>query len=385
MKRLISVLAVTVVALTLFAQVKETVNVYLVEVPVTVVDSSGNPVRGLTAANFEIIDNGTKRQVTAFDKIDFASSEAVSAISPLNPSARRQFMLLFDLTNSSPNALARAQEAGRKFVEENVQPRDLVAVGTVESERGFRLLTAFTTDRQLVASAIAEPGSFRGNDPLQIANQAVLYEVSGGTTTPAAGNAAAGGREGKAAADEEALLMQRNVTHQNEAAVRARVERQVDALGALAKMLRAVPGRKQIVFLSEGFDPKYIQGRDARASQEQQADNEQVLRGQVYNVDSDAIFGNTGSMTMLDRMAQFFRQSDVVLHALDIQGVRVQNTVQGGVSINSNAGLFLLARPTGGDVFQNTNDLKNNFQRMLRQQEVVYVLGFQAPTQKPGT
>src|SRR5438093_2036379 len=123
MRRLISVLAVTVVALTLFAQVKETVNVYLVEVPVTVVDSSGNPVRGLTAANFEIIDNGTKRQVTAFDKIDFASAEAVSAISPLNPSARRQFMLLFDLTNSSPNALARAQEAGRKFVEENVQPR----------------------------------------------------------------------------------------------------------------------------------------------------------------------------------------------------------------------------------------------------------------------
>jgi len=382
MKRPVSVLAVSILAISVFAQVKETVNVYLVEVPVTVVDSSGNPIRGLTAANFEIIDSGTKRQITAFDKIDFASPEAVSAISPLNPSARRQFMLLFDLTNSSPNALARAQEAGRKFVAENVQPRDLVAVGTIEAERGFRLLTAFTTDRQLVASAIAEPGSFRGNDPLQIANQAVLYEVT--ANQPVSGSSG-GGREAKAAADEEMVLMQRNVTHQNEAAVRARVERQVDALGALAKMLRAVPGRKQIVFLSEGFDPKYIQGRDARASQEQAADNEQVLHGQVYNVDSDAIFGNTGSMTMLDRMAQYFRQSDVVLHALDIQGVRVQNTVQGGVSINSNAGLFLLARPTGGDVFQNTNDLKNNFQRMLRQQEVVYVLGFQAPTQKPGT
>jgi VWFA-related protein len=382
MKRLMSVLAVTILAISLFAQVKETVNVYLVEVPATVVDSSGNPIRGLTAANFEITDGGTKRQITAFDKIDFASPEAVSAISPLNPSARRQFMLLFDLTNSSPNALARAQEAGRKFVAENVQPRDLVAVGTIEAERGFRLLTAFTTDRQLVASAIAEPGSFRGNDPLQIANQAVLYEVV--ANTPLSG-ASGGGREGKSAADEEMVLAQRNVTHQNEAAVRARVERQVDALGALARMLRAVPGRKQIVFLSEGFDPKYIQGRDARASQEQAADNEQVLRGQAYNVDSDAIFGNTGSLTMLDRMAQYFRQSDVVLHALDIQGVRMQNTVQGGVSINSNAGLFLLARPTGGDVFQNTNDLKNNFQRMLRQQEVVYVLGFQAPTQKPGT
>ena len=108
MKRLMFILAVAVLAGSVIAQVKETLNVNLVEVPVTVVDSSGNPVRGLTAANFEITDNGTKRQITAFDKIDFSSAEAVTAISPLNPSARRQFMLLFDLTNSSPNAIGRS-------------------------------------------------------------------------------------------------------------------------------------------------------------------------------------------------------------------------------------------------------------------------------------
>src|SRR2546430_11309696 len=51
----------------------------VVEVPVTVVDSSGNPVRGLTAENFELIDNGTKRQISSFDKIDFASTESVTA------------------------------------------------------------------------------------------------------------------------------------------------------------------------------------------------------------------------------------------------------------------------------------------------------------------
>src|SRR2546422_2149468 len=101
MKRVLVIIAGCVVAFALFAQVKETVNVNLVEVPVTVVDSNGDPVRGLTAANFEITDNGTKRQITAFDKIDFSSPQAVTAISPLNPSARRQFMLLFDLTNST--------------------------------------------------------------------------------------------------------------------------------------------------------------------------------------------------------------------------------------------------------------------------------------------
>src|SRR5438128_1147800 len=326
MKRLMCILAVAVLAGSVIAQVKETVNVNLVEVPVTVVDSNGDPVRGLTAANFEITDNGTKRQITAFDKIDFSSAEAVTAISPLNPSARRQFMLLFDLTNSSPNAIGRSQEAARNFVSQNVQARDLIAVGTIEAERGFRLLTAFTTDRQLIASAIGQPAAFRGNDPLQIANQASLYEVGGGSEQPAGPRGGAGG-EGKAAADEESILMQRNVTNQNESAVRQRVEREVDALGPLAKMLRAVPGRKQIVFLSEGFDPKYIQGRDVRATQEQATENEQVLRGQSYNVDMDARFGNTASMTLLDRIGGYYKHPDGVLHEVGMQHSRLRDEV----------------------------------------------------------
>ena len=381
MKRAAWSVAIVAAAIGVFAQVKETVNVYVVEVPVTVVDSSGNPVRGLTAANFELTDNGQKRAITSFDKIDFASTESVSALSPLNPSARRQFMLLFDLGYSSPNSLARAQDAARKFIKESVQPRDLVAVGTVEPDRGFRLLSAFTTDRALVASTIDDPRGFRGADPLQIANQTEAFKP----VEDVPGTVTGGGGGGKAAADEEIKAMSQAMKHANEGAVRQRIEKEVDFLGQLAKMLRAVPGRKQVVLLTEGFDARYLQGRDVRAGQEAANENEQVVRGQFYNVDNDARFGNTASMTILDRMAQFFRQSDVVLNAIDIQGVRVQNDIQQGTSINSNAGLFLLARPTGGEVFENVNNLKTNFERMLRQQEVVYVLGFQAPTQKPGT
>src|SRR3954451_23311696 len=98
------------------AQVRETVNVNVIEVPVTVIDGSGNPIRGLTAANFELYDQGKKRQITSFDKIDFGAAESVSAISPLNPAARRTFLLLFDLGFSSPNSLQRAQDAARRFV-----------------------------------------------------------------------------------------------------------------------------------------------------------------------------------------------------------------------------------------------------------------------------
>ena len=71
--------------------------------------------------------------------------------------------------------MSRAHEAAQRFVNESVGARDLVAVATVDPDRGYRFITAFTTDRQLVASAIANPITFHGADPLQIANQTVIW------------------------------------------------------------------------------------------------------------------------------------------------------------------------------------------------------------------
>jgi VWFA-related protein len=383
MKRLAAAVAVSIVALVAVAQVRETVNVNVIEVPVTVIDASGNPIRGLTAANFEVVDNGQKRAITSFDMIDFASMEALKATSPLNPSARRNFMLLFDLTNAGPNAMARSQDAARRFIAESVLPRDLVGVATIDSQKGFRLLTAFTTDRQLALAAITDPTSFRGTDPLQIAsassNLSLVTERDAGAAL-----GAGGANDNAALAREDLLQRQERMKQQNQQYMRALAEKQVEALGGLAKTLRAVPGRKQIIFLSEGFDAKVIQGRDARSSEEQQREQAAILSGQVFNVDNDQRFGSSSSMTMVDRMAQTFRGSDVVLHAMDIQGVRMQNDVAEGARANSNEGLFLVANPTGGEVFKNANDIKMNFNRLLHQQEVVYVLSFSAPTQKAG-
>jgi hypothetical protein len=383
MKRYTAIAVALLFATSAFAQLRETVNVNVVEVPVSVVDSSGNPVRGLTAANFELYDGGKKQAITSFDKIDFGSKETVSAISPMNPAARRSFLLLFDLGFSSPKSLGRAQEAARRFVTTAVQPRDLVGVGTIDNDHGFRLLTAFTTDRDLVASAINDPNGFRGNDPLQLGNKTFVADLTNGAGVTTSPTNAADQRPGAAAAAEEMAERQQQMTHGNEQFVRGRVEKQVDYLADLAKTLRAVPGRKQVILLSEGFDAKYLLGRDVRDTAGTARDQEAVTTGQYWKVDTDAIYGSTSSLSLLDRMAKSFRSSDVVLDAIDIQGVRVQNDAAGS-NLNSNAGLFVLARPTGGEVFQNSNDLKSNFDRMLHAQEVVYVIGFQAPTANPG-
>ena len=149
------------------AQVNDRVNVTLVEVPVTVADGSGNPVRGLKAENFVVSDDRGARAVASFDVVDFASPAGTAAIPP---PARRSFLLLFDLSNSTPNAMARARRAAEEFVKSAVHPSDLAAVGTISVERGFRMVTAFTSDRVLLASAVADPANFIVNDPLGLAN-----------------------------------------------------------------------------------------------------------------------------------------------------------------------------------------------------------------------
>ena len=357
------------------AQVKETVNVHLVEVPVTVVDREGNPVRGLTAANFELIDQGHKRTITTFDRIDFASTESMKNTSPLNPAARRSFLLLFDLSFASPNGMAKAQEAARNFIVRGLQRRDLAAVGTVDVDRGFRLLTAFTTDRNLLASAIGNPINFIASDPLQIAGTQ-NFEI-----TTQAFQSQFADTHGVQEHTAEIARLEKGL---NDSFNRSRIQKQVNLLGGLARTLRLVPGRKQVVFFTEGFDAKLVQGRDARAGVDAMADMTLAEHGESWKIDSDLRYGNVNSLSTVEQMARLFRGSDMVLHAVDIRGVRVQNDLQQGSIINSNEALFLLSKPTGGDVFRNSNDLTDDLARMLREQEFVYILGFQAPSDRPG-
>jgi len=167
MKRILPL--VFLVASTAVAQVSERVNVSLIEVPVTVADGSGNAVRGLKAENFVLSDDRGKYPVATFDVIDFASP-ASRKEGALPAFARRNFLLLFDLSNTTPNAIARAKRAAEEFVKSAVSPSDLAAVGTITVESGFRMITAFTSDRALLAAAVENPLNFIVADPLGLAS-----------------------------------------------------------------------------------------------------------------------------------------------------------------------------------------------------------------------
>lgn len=380
-------LALLVAAPLAAQQASETLTIDYVEVPVTVIDRGGDPVRGLTKANFEIYDGKKRVQIASFDTIDFTSKESLK-LSESNPAARRSFLLLFDLGYSSPKSLQRAQEAARSFLQKSVQSRDLVGVATVNNKSGYKLISNFTTDRETVLAAINHPISFRSPDPLQLARDVSINTLQNDADEMA--EAQFGDSRGL-----EVYERRRAIASAEQAASddreRGQIHKQVNWISQLAASMRNLRGRKQIIYLSEGFDAHVITGRGAKEKNQEYQDADAIINGTWYSsggngriLDSDRRFGSTGTLTMFQVMAQAFRGSDVMLHAIDIQGIRTQEDNVRGAAENSNSALYALARPTGGEVFQGSNDLTDNFKRLLHQQEVVYVLGFQTTISNPG-
>ena len=359
------------------ARVAESVAVTVVEIPVTVVDRAGNPVRGLTKENFELVDEGKKQRIEYFEEIDLARISASEKDPSFNPVARRNFMLLFDQENSTPGTIDRARDAALAFVKTEIGEHDLVSVATYNAGSGFRLLTSFTTDRALLAAAIetlGNPKFYQVRDPLLLSAASNMVRETG---TGGAGERAETAR----IATEEIAELNRISAQNNDDYNRGRVRSQLKNFGGFARILDRVRGRKQVVLLSEGFDSRLIQGRESQGSADNRRDAEAVISGESWTVDNDQRFGSITASTEVTTMAELFKRSDVVLHAIDIKGLRTDVDAKEGTKRTTSESLYLMTNPTGGQVFKNANDLKDNFKKILRSQEVVYVLGF---TAKPG-
>src|SRR5947207_1743437 len=93
---------------------RENVTVQVVNVPVHVTSSGGDPVTGLTRDNFELFVNGKAQKIDYFDAIDFAT---LTPEQRNDPRQRRLYTLVFDLT-ASMNELQRAQRAALKILDD---------------------------------------------------------------------------------------------------------------------------------------------------------------------------------------------------------------------------------------------------------------------------
>jgi VWFA-related protein len=376
----------------------ETTEVVAIEVPVQVL-RDGEPVRGLTAADFEVWSGKDRLPLTGFEMLDLEAPAPPPSKSggwkPASPvAARRHFLLLFDLAFSSPKALAQGQKAALDLLD-GLQPSDLVAVAAYSPARGAELLLGFTTDRLQARAAVdvlAKPEMVaRVGDPLRLVLTTGPFgqEASAPHTESAAGSAGGGpdGSKGDERREAIAAAMANmfppflaSTKDLVDLADRTGREKAVTAMARafadLAKTVGSLYGRKYVVFFSEGFDASVFSGTADVDEQNRQMHISNV--GAVWGVDSEKRFGNTKSAADLEAMLEEFRRADCVIQAVDTGGLR-EGADPGSPWAGGKDSLFLLADSTGGNFFENYNDLSDAMDKMLRRTSVTYVLAVQPP------
>ena len=124
----------------------------------------------------------------------------------------------------------------------------------------------------------------------------------------------------------------------------------------VARSLDRLKGQKQIILLSEGFDARLVRGREEIGFEKTREEADATFSGEVWKIDQEQRFGSSAASTDVRQMADIFRRSDVVLHAMDIKGLRSGVDASAGVKKTSNESLFLLTTPTGGTGLQATLD-----------------------------
>jgi VWFA-related protein len=362
----------------------ESTSVVVVEVPVQVV-RDGKPVRGLTAADFELYQGREKQAITGFEVLDLADVPASiptnkpEAVRQMPASARRRFVLLFDLGYSKPSSLTRAREAAKKLLRGSFHPSDLIAVAAYLPSQGPQLLLGFTPDRGQVEKAIDHLSPVQNHfasDPLLLAGG---DDDSKGVQSKVVDNADAE----TAYAGREAFVSSFAAVERSEREKqRSTLAAFTRAVGVFAGAMDAVDGRKNVLLLSEGFDSALALGTTDQAEIQQMDTNS--VRGDIWNVDNDQRYGNTKSGNDLEKMLEALRRADCVIQAIDVGGVRASGDDLRAARSRGADGLFVMANSTGGELYQNFNDLGAAMEKMLDRTSVTYVLSFQPDVKQDG-
>ena len=348
--------------------------------PVNVIDKAGNPVENLTAEDFEIFDDGKKQPVTGFEILDQRKPVAARpSDDPVNPAARRHFLLLFDLSFGTPKAVVNARRAARDFVVNRMKDLDMAAVATFSVETGMRLLVTFTRDRTQLAAAIDTLGiallADRTPDPLGFTIVPPSQSNAQGFQSMTGANAIQTSGADAAFADIlETLEVSRARSFR--AIYRDRVSRLLRSFEQMAIALNEVPGRKHILYLSEGFDSRELSGSTTNGGGATEAN--WAITGQSWKIDSDSRWGNTNLQNLTEKALVFFNRSDCVIHSIDIGGLRAGSDIYAvDTPVSGQDSLFYIAKETGGEFLKNANDLGPSLDKLLDRTGLIYLLAFQ--------
>jgi VWFA-related protein len=171
MRRLLSLLACSAAACLLHLEARQDradqptfrAGVDIVDVDVSVLDRDRLPIRGLSAADFSVFDDGVRREIVAFSAVDLPAREHPTAqwITDIAPDVAdndfpkegRLIVVLMDRSIGAEHL--RTAQAFAEAVLDQMRPGDMAAV----AYSTFGVPQNFTTDRRRLLAAIRQPAA----------------------------------------------------------------------------------------------------------------------------------------------------------------------------------------------------------------------------------
>ena len=337
--------------------VKITTNLVQVDVVVT---KDGKPVPNLTAEDFEIFQDGKRQTITSFAWVSNVSNPTAAPVEKgttgttpyvrLQPGeARRILAFVVDDLGLSAESMAQVRRQLRKFINEQLQPNDLIAIVRTGSELGA--LQQFTNDKRLLTRAVDQ---LRWNMCNRV-GVSVLRPFMAGNLDSSSDEPICGYRTYAMTLKSLRFI--------------------IDSMGYL-------PGRKSMVLLSDSVP---------RESQDDFLPERGGLRdaGIVNSLPLDA----TNYTFSLQKLAEKAIRNSVVIYSVDTQGLQYTGptaadsfgsrnpqqmmnvmSMRSRLLYNRREGGELIARQTGG--FQVRNSNSYGLDRIMTDQSGYYLLGY---------
>jgi len=321
------------------------ITVNLVQMDAVVMDSKGNPVTNLKPQDFVALQDGKPQTITHFSyisnetpastadgEVQPSTTKPASSTAVKREDVRRTIAIVVDDLALSFESTVRVRVAVNKFIDEQVQAGDLVAL--VSTGKGAGAFQQFTTDKQVMHAA-AERIRFN------FTNRVGLFSMP----------AAVFSSKERTVSTPQASEDQRAIEHEQYMA---------GTLGALQwviRGLREMPGRKSVVLFSE--DLSMLNGNGIRSA----------------------------ITEMVQRVVDAANRSSVVFYVIDPRGLMVLGPSAADASSPSmnqttqalwasQDGMGVLAYGTGGLLVVNNNDMRDALRQVMRDQKGYYLIGY---------
>ncbi len=326
----------------------------LVVVDVTVRDRKGNLIRDLDRGEFRVLEDGVRQEIVTFSLEEIPAAPAGPVEGPAAAGSfvdltgvprteksrelledKRLMILFFDMSSLSTEDLDRSLNTAVDFVTSKASQHDLIGIATYSSS--LQLVQDLTNDRGVLLDTLKSLNPTETGETAE--EESSEDETSEDVYVPDS--------------------VQFNIFN---------TDRRLSAIESLAKTYREFPERKSVIFFSGGITTTGVENQ-AQIRATVDASNQANMS--IYAVDSrglvampaggDASRGSAGGRAMFS-------------------GDAVSRQTRSLAS--SQETLATLSYDTGGELFQDTNDLAPVFDKVVNDNQVYYVLGYYSSNTK---